>query len=392
MRRLPLLLAALAVSASACAEIGEPELGRGIDVAPTTVPANDTVDDEPQELVSGAAEPVFTPLRPDGYVPSIILSTDTGSIILESDADGVPLGRELAGPASQVEAPVEGETGASEAATDEEIDGELDVDGGAAGLPIALVPAALSVDDYLGGLVVQSLDGDVRWAASNSAESQLVSEGGARLLDAGFLQEALAVQVFLAVPGAVDRVGVADGIQQQFTQLAAGEEIIDFASSNGIQALVIGNDRCGEIRFLNASGEAVDIGGPGAPRCIDDRRPRFGSVALGPDGDRVVYTQIEYRDDGLPASTEVVLLEVSSSSVLFAGTIGASGEQIESLAYDGRRALFVRTDDAGRQAGLIDISTGAQLAMPSVAGLQAVSFARLPLAPAALPDGLESEN
>ena len=341
----------LALALASCAEVGEPDLGEGIGGSSTTA----VVQAEPgdvavEEVVSGTVTPVFTPTRPADYVPSILVSTDQGLISVDAEGIAEPLGTVFA---------------------------DLAVD--------------FAVDDYLGGVVTQLQDSNVQWLPASAESTQLVSQGNGTLLDAGFLDATLAVQVFLTVPGGIDRIKLVDGEREQFALLEESEELIAFSSSNGIQALAVRDDQCGSLRFLNASGQAVNLGGPDQPLCPVERRPFFGAVAMSPDGGSVAYTEISYRGDGLPASTRLVVFELNTGRLLMSGDIGGPGEQIDSLSYDGQRLVFLRTGEAGRAVVMRTVSSDDETVVPDLEAVQHVSFARLPLVVAA-PAEVEEEG
>lgn len=338
----PRLLLALALvtslGASACAEIGEPYLGERVSATSSTV-VEETGEDDPvdQEVVAADVSAVFSPPRPDGYVPGLIASLGTNLVLVEGETV-IDLGQRFPG------------------ASTERV-----------------------VDDFLGGLVAQ-LEGDiVQWLPADGAAPTLVTAGDGALLDAGFIDDTLAVQVFVEVPGGIDRIKLVDGERETFTQFDEGAFVVAFSSSNGIQAVAIGDDACGSLAFFNTSGQRVDLGGPPDPVCPVPRRPHFGAVAMSPGGEVVAYTEVTYREDGLPASSVLTVLELASGTVLFSDTVGAPGEQIESLSYDGRRVAFLRTGETGREVGLVTVADQVETLVAGLVGVQDVGFARLPL-------------
>jgi len=100
---------------------------------------------------------------------------------------------------------------------------------------------------------------------------------------------------------------------------------------------------------------------------------------MSPGGDVVAYTEVTYREDGLPALSVLTVLELASGTVLFSGTVGTPGEQIESLSYDGRRVAFLRTGETGREVGVVTIADEVETIIEGLEGVQDVGFARLPL-------------
>lgn len=340
----------LALALAACAEIGEPYLGDGVRAPSSTVVEEEEVaesTDDDDEVVSANVSSVFSPSRPEGYVPELLASLGESLVLIEGDTVR-DLGNRF--PGARVER---------------------------------------VVDDYLGGLVAQ-LEGDViQWLPADGESPSLVSAGNGTLLDAGFIDDTLAVQVFLEVPGGIDRVKLVDGEREPFTRLDEGAFVVAFSSSDGIQAVAIGDNACGSLAFFNTSGQRVDLGGPGDPDCPVPRRPHFGAVAMSPGGDVVAYTEVTYREDGLPAESVLTVLEHASGTILYSDVVGTPGEQIESLSYDGRRATFLRTGEAGREVGIVDVPDQAESVIPDLVGVQDVGFIRLPLL---LADLVDPEN
>lgn len=328
---------AISLSSAACAEIGQPYLGERVS-APSSTVVEEAVDETAdEEIVSADVSVVFSPPRPEGYVPGVLASLGTNLVF------------------------VEGET-------------VTDLGERFPGAPIERV-----VDDFLGGLVAQ-LEGDVvQWLPADSAAPTLVSSNNGSLLDAGFIDDTLAVQVFVEVPGGIDRIKLVDGERETFTRFDEGAFVVAFSSSNGTQAVAIGDDACGSLAFFNTSGQRVDLGGPSDPVCPVPRRPTFGAVAMSPGGDVVAYTEVTYREDGLPASSVLTVLELGSGTVLFSEMVGAPGEQIESLSYDGRRVTFLRTGETGREVGLVTVADQVETIIAGLVGVQDVGFVRLPL-------------
>lgn len=337
-RRLSVLALAAALGTSACAEIGEPYLGEGVSAPSSTLVEDEVAEDEAvQEVISANVSAVFSPPRPDGYIPGILASLGDNLVLVEGETV-TDLGQRFPG------APVE-----------------------------------RVVDDFLGGLVAQLEGGIIQWLPADGAVPTPVSAGNGSLLDAGFIDDTLAVQVFVEVAGGVDRIKLVDGEREAFTRFEEGAFVVAFSTSNGIQAVAIGDDDCGSLAFFNTSGQRVDLGGPPDPVCPVPRRPNFGAVAMSPGGDVVAYTEVTYREDGLPASSVLTVLELTSGAVLFRDTVGSPGEQIESLSYDGRRVTFLRTGETGREVGLVVVADETETIIADLLGVQDVGFARLPL-------------
>lgn len=347
--RLPLVVAlSAALGAPACAEIGEPYLGEGVSAPSSTVVEEATEDETTdEEVISANVSSVFSPPRPDGFVPGLLASLGTNLVLVEEE--------------------------------------------GATDLGVRFPGASVErvVDDYLGGLVAQLEGGIVQWLPAEGVAPTLVSSGNGSLLDAGFIDDTLAVQVFLEVAGGIDRIKLVDGEREPFTRFDEGEFVVAFSSSNGIQAVAIGDDACGSLAFFNTSGQRIDLGGPSDPVCPVPRRPQFGAVAMSPGGDVVAYTEVTYREDGLPASSVLTVFELASETVLFTSVVGNPGEQIESLSYDGRRVTFLRTGETGREVGLVTVADQVESLVTGLEGVQDVGFVRLRLILADLvaPDG-----
>ena len=313
-------------------------MGEGVSATPSTVVEDTTeADGVEEEVVSPELQSVFSPTRPDGYVPGLLGSLGTTLVLVE----GVTI---------------------------------TDLGERFPGAPVERV-----VDDFLGGIVAQLEGNIVQWLPADGAAPTLVSADDSGLLDAGFIDDTLAVQVFVEVPGGIDRIKLVDREREAFTRFDAGASVVAFSSSNGIQAVAIGDDACGSLAFFNTSGLQVDLGGPGDPDCPVPRRPHFGAVAMSPGGDVVAYTEVTYREDGLPALSVLTVLELASGTVLFSGTVGTPGEQIESLSYDGRRVAFLRTGETGREVGVVTIADEVETIIEGLEGVQDVGFARLPL-------------
>ncbi len=328
---------AAALCLTGCAEIGQPYLGEGVSATSTTIATDDPELRVEKEVVSADVSAVFSPPRPEGFVSPVLASLGTRVVAVDKGLI-TDLGDRF--PGAEVER---------------------------------------VVDDYLGGLVAQLEGNMIQWLPADSAAPTLVSQANGSLLDAGFVDDTLAVQVFLEVPGGIDRVKLVDGEREPFTRFEEGRSVVAFSSSNGIQAVALGDDACGTLAFFNTSGQRVDLGGPDDPECPVARRPNFGAVALSPGGDVVAYTEISYREDGLPASTMLTVLELASGRVLLSEPVGSPGEQIESLAFDGRRVVFLRTGEVGRQVGLVDVVDQSETVIAGLDGVRDVGFARLPL-------------
>lgn len=357
-RSLVALLLGVTVAAG-CGELGEPNYGIGSITTTTALPAENDVAGDPEPDAgdpttdASAVIQVFTPPRPDGYEPSLLISTQEGISVADVAAAGLPPG---------------------DVVTLAE--------------PLGSLPSVHALDDYFGGLVVQSSNGEIRWYRDTSGESVLIDTGG-RLLDVGFLDETFQVYVFVAVDGVtIDRIRLSDLERTPFIALGAGEELLDLSASRGLQAVVVSNELCGDLVFFDALGAPVDVGGPGEPICLVSRRPVYGSVALPPDAASVAYTELSYRSDGVVAATDIVVRELGTEAELFRAAVGGPGDAIDDLAFDGRRLVFVRQSEEAITAVTLDIedptvalgSTLFGLPLEGVDGPTEVSLARQPLA------------
>ena len=345
-------LTALLVVGLACGEIPEPE---GFALAtPTTVEASTetadvaTAEAEPDpaigtEILSTAQN---VPNRPAGYVPEVLIGSDSAVLVAGVD-EVVPLAE-----------------------------------------PFGSFPAGTAVDDFTGGLAVQSAatgaasgPGPVLWLRAEGGEPVVVDEEGALLLDVGYV-DGSPTAVVLAGQDQIDRIRLLDDERITLVNLGDEEELLDLSASGSLHAVVVRNDRCGDLRFYAADGIEVDLNGPGEPDCIVPRRPTYGAVALSPDGGAVVYTEVSYRDDGIETATELVARELSTGVEYYRERIGADGERISALSFDGDRVAYLLKADGETTAAVLDLA-GAP-AMPidltGIVGVDSLSFARFPLA------------
>ncbi len=338
-------LAACALAASACGEIDPPDLGAEITVAPTVDQEDDpgaqTEADQVAALEAQAPLAVLPPRDP-GYESVVILGADEG-IASGTMTDLVPLAA-----------------------------------------PLETLPTAAIADDLFGGLVVETLDSGVLWFAAEGAEAVEIRPAGVELLDVGYLNNT--AEALVLVDGKlIERVRLFDLEFEPIVVLDDGDELLDFSAAGGLYAVTIRNDECGRIGFLNSLGDPVGITGPEVADCPVPRRAAFTLIDLSPDGDAIAYTEIKYRSDGVEASTELVGAELSSGVELFRLQIGAAGDRISSLSFDGRRVVFVRTPLEGETRELVMIDAIAdgvpaeQVVPLSRSGSYDVSFARLPL-------------
>lgn len=344
--RLSALLVALAVVAAACGDVVQPEgfavstsilavEGDDADASSVEAPAADNGD--PASLVSDN----FLPQRPVDYTPELLVSTDDEIL--------------LAAPGTVAS----GLTGT-----------------------YAGLSSARAVDDLLGGLVYQQtgVDGDVIWLTSDDATVQVLAEA-VELLDVGFSGAGFAV---VQSGQALEHIRLVDAERQPFITLAEGEEILNLSVSGGLHAMATANEECGDLRFFDVEGTEIEVQGPGEPNCPVPRRPYFATVALSPDGAAMAYTIVTYRDDGLEAGTELVVRDLANGRAYFRRKIGEDGDRITQLTFDGDRVAYLKSTADSTQITVLEAVTTAQEQTvdlgSSAAAINAVSFARLPLA------------
>ncbi len=350
-------LAAVAGFAAACAPIGDPDLGAGTGTETTVVADADAENDgaspeESVELDDGvvadqAPLQVFSPPRPQGYVPSLLVIAQEDISILDSS-----------------------ETGFGE---------QVDLDVGLGGAAVTVV------DDFFGGLVVQQVADDetpaVVWLRADGSAATPIATGGERLLDVGFIDSTIQAHALIeSTPQLVERVPLGEGERAVLVQLDESQTIIDLSASEGLFAISVADSNCGALIFVDSSGTDVPVGGPGTPPCAVGRRPAYGAIALSPDATRIAYTTRTYRSDGVVATTDLIVQELGTDVVLFDRMIGGAGENVDDLSFDGLRLVFTRqqaeltqvvelTTDAEGEERLVAVS-----AEPS-----SVVFARQPI-------------
>lgn len=264
---------------------------------------------------------------------------------------------------------------------------------GLASLPLDGLLADLSttraVDDLVGGLVIQESAGPIVYRQAQGDPETLDDTPDSRLLDVGYWDGS--PRAFVEVgSGRVDWIQLAersgsDRERQIHLELAEDEEIVAFSASRDLQAAIIQDDRCGELRFFSADGQPLDFPGPAAPDCVFPGRPAYGAVALSPDGGAVAYTIVSYRGDGTEAATELVARELlAGSDFFFSRRIGEDLDVVTSLAFDGERAAYLKESDGADSVTLLDLAVDSlEVAVDLIeAGdIYSVSFARIPVAP-----------
>lgn len=340
----PVLLSSVLLVAS-CGEITEPE---GFSVPPsTTEPGAEGADnganpqaDEAEGLGQNPTNS-FVPRPPAGYVPTVLIGTSEA--VLSAGPDGL--------------SPLAGAFGD--------------------------LGALRVVDDLLGGVVVQEggAAGEVLWYPASGEEPLVIDDRGADLLDVGF-SDGSAYAVVLVDDISVESVRLVDNVRTELLTLDEEEEVLGLSASGGLQALVVSDDRCGSLRFLSAAGALVELAGPVSPACPVPRRPAFGAVALSPDAGAVVYTDVSYRDDGIEIATDLVAIDLGTAGEFFRAQIGADGEQITALSFDGSRVAYLTQAGDGSSVTIVDFVGGSQtipLAGTEGSEIDSISFARNPV-------------
>jgi len=349
--RLTLGMAALLFVAAACGEIPEPDsfaiaTPSTIDVA--GAPEDETAEIEPEEVVSADAASTAqnVPSRPPGYVPELLISSDSAILV--------------AGPDSL--APL--------------------------AAPFGTVSAASAVDDFTGGLAVQATadgaasgPGSVLWLRAEGGDPVVVDEEGALLLDVGYVDGAPTALVSVG-QDQIDRIRLLDEERETLLVLGDEEELVDLSASGGLNAIVVRNDRCGDLRFYSADGSEIDLNGPGEPDCIVPRRPAYGAVALSPDGGAIAFTEVSYRDDGIEVATDLVAQELSTGTEYYREQIGEDGERITALSFDGDRVAYLRKSEGETSAVVTNLTTTEVnlIDVSGIVGVDSLSFARFPVA------------
>jgi len=295
-----------------------------------------------------AVDPVaaagFQPPLPEGYVAQSLVATDQG--VLAGDSGGL-----LALPP-----------------------------------PLATFHAARVVDDLVGGLVAQAADpqpgtrGDIVWLPAERGQPTLIDGTGSTLLDTGYA-DGTPWAVVAHPSGEVARIRLVDLTESPLFTLDHDEQLLALSAAGVVHAVAVSDAECGQIRFHGPDGGLVDLPAPAVPTCEVPRRPAFGAVALSADGRELAYTMITYRDDGIEATTEVLVRDLATGTDLVRRTVGRDGEQITSLGYDNRRVLYLRQARAGgppvpELLGLAGEGPTSVLPLPPAAVASSVSFAR----------------
>lgn len=348
-RNLRIAAATLAFGAlgAGCAPIGDPELGAAPVTSSTSVPGDEPSGDETETDLVEQAVVIrdFAPARPEGYSPSLVVGTPLGLFVYDKDLAAA--------------------------------DVDLNVSVSPLLAPVDEVSAAKIVDDFFGGLLLQTTDGRIEWFGAQGGEPIVLSETGSELLDVGFLDATGAIHALLGVDGTqIDTVRLDGGERESFVTLPDGMTLVDLSASNGLHAVVVADENCGDLLFFDATGTEVELGGPSSPVCVVARRSAYGAVALSPDRSTVAYTQLTYRSDGIVAETRLIARQLGNESDLFNIVIGGAAEQIQSLSFDGQRVTFVRSGPEIATVEMLDPSSEEPALVLDLDSPQAVTFAR----------------
>ncbi len=190
------LVACLALTG--CAEIGEPDIGS----PPVTASTAETVPDEgdPSQGTSGVASPQLPPARPDGYVPSLVVASDTGVVLVAEEEAPRLLSLVIEPATDEVEA--------------------VQIPGS----------ATLAIDDFIRCLVVEFDTGDVYWFQAEGGAARRINSNGGRLLDVGVFNGT--TEAILAVGLQIDRIRLADTQRFPLFGLNPNQQLLDFSPSH----------------------------------------------------------------------------------------------------------------------------------------------------------------
>ena len=251
--------------------------------------------------------------------------------------------------------------------------------------PIQELSVAAMADDYVGGLVVGELSGPVVYV-HGQGELETIDDAGARMLDVGYWGGS--PRAFLLVgTNMIDWVQLvseqeaASRTRQPHLQLAENENVVDFSASRDLQAISIGNEDCGGLRFYGRNGTELDLPSPDDPECTFPGRPTYGTVALSRDGGAVAYTIVSYRADGSEEATELVVRELGSATPSIPRRkIGEDLDRITSLSFENDRVVYVKETGDTSSVIMLDLDEGTEQQINTGTDtVRSVSFARNPI-------------
>ncbi len=331
-------LLGVVLTAAACAEVGQPYVG----ATPTTELAGEELpvaEEAPVEATATdetvpAAEEFQAPQAPADYLPDLLVA-----------AEAVWLG------------PLQ---------SWKELDGVI---------------GTTAVDDLFGGLVTQDANGTVRWYRPGQPEPDIVPTPPGNLVGVIAVSASPAAIVAdgqdISLANLLGPEGTLGGEATTVATLAEGDELLGYSSRAGLQALALSDEQCGSVRLQRLDGDVL-AAGPAVPECPVPRRPEVTDVALGPDGTQLAFTQISYRDDGVVAETEVVVLELASGVETFRSPLAGPSESVNGLAFDGSR-VAVSVSGPERSVVVLANIAGGDPVVRDLESVTSVRFARLPV-------------
>ncbi len=377
---------AVALAASACGSLGEPYLGS----FPTS--STSPIENEPSAADGGSSSSgdpggfavEALPPRPPDYLPSIVVISGEGIGLIERRSSGperfsdlIPLALSgLAGPEPDPEPEPEPEETTTTAPPVFGTSSSSSTIITTTTEPEPQIQWTEVHDDLFGGLVLQADTGEIMWFPGTGGEPRMVEVEG-ELLEVGFAAgtpETLSIRA-----GQITRTRLIDNDVVPFAALQLGEEIVDLSSSGAIVAIARSDDACGSVSFLRSDGMPLTIDPFGVIACDQNSRPTVGAVALSPDGEAVAYTLIEYREDGVELETTLRAVELTSGAQILDQPIGASGEVVESLAFDGSTAVVLRRSSSSSNVVVATADSVEVIPLDLDIIPRAVTFARIPL-------------
>ncbi len=245
-----------------------------------------------------------------------------------------------------------------------------------------------SVDDFGGGLVSQDVSGEIIYRpAQGEAEVLSAADTGDELLDVGFWDGSPRALVQVG-PRQVDWIQLiterpgAERQRQVHIELAEGEEVLGLSASGDLQAVIVQNSECGELRFYGSDGQVIPLEGPEPPPCQLGGLPSYGAVSLSHDGGAVAYTLVSYRSDTTEAGTDLIVRELIPGEEAFSHRVGEANDSVTSLTFDGQRAAYLRESGQVQSVTLLNLVDRAELPIEigQAGEISSVSFARIAVA------------
>ena len=336
-------LVALVTLTTACAELERPPSYSGSPDSSLVLGEGQGVVENDEEQAESVTVVDFVPGE-EGYVPEVLIAAGTQA--LEASANTLVA---------------------------EEIPG-----------PIQDLAVARMADDYVGGVVVGELSGPVVYV-DGQGDPETIDDSGAELLDVGYWEGS--PRAFLLVGNnMIDWVQLASEqeaatrTRQPHLSLADNESVVDFSASRDLQAIAIGDEDCGSLRFYGRTGVDLSLPSPEQPECTFPGRPTYGAVALSRDAGAVAYTVVTYRADGLEAATELVVRELGSTVPLVPRRrIGEDLDRITSLSFDSDRVVYVKESGETTSVIVLDLDGTESQVVVEADVVRSVSFTRNPI-------------